>query len=213
VCLRANPATSWEIGLVVAVWHGRCFETAPEGKPMTTTTSARPLVAIFVSIAPAAICGCMLEAADPADFERETEDLSVEEVEVYECRECGETAGDEGPTDYPAAAVIDASAAFDVESAREPAAPERADVERNAAASLIWPADERACDASDDCGEGELCLGTERCGGMTCQTRESCSADFALYCGCDGEVFQASTTCASRPFLHRGFCTPDDREP
>jgi hypothetical protein len=33
-----------------------------------------------------------------------------------------------------------------------------------------------------------------------------CTLDVAEYCGCNGETFEASSTCPNRAFSHRGAC-------
>ncbi len=56
----------------------------------------------------------------------------------------------------------------------------------------------------------EPCAGTcvgDCTGGFTCDTTpRACTADEALYCGCDGENFTASGSCPDQAYLHRGSC-------
>ncbi len=67
-----------------------------------------------------------------------------------------------------------------------------------------------ACDAGDQCESG-VCEG-EGCGagaGVCVATDRVCTMDIASYCGCDGQTFEASGSCAGRLFAHRGACEDD----
>jgi len=74
----------------------------------------------------------------------------------------------------------------------------------------------RTCTSTADCGPGLECLGGEGCGTpWTCQPAlgRPCTADYSPFCGCDGATFYGSSSCPSRPFLHRGPCGPIDAGP
>jgi hypothetical protein len=73
-----------------------------------------------------------------------------------------------------------------------------------------------AAGSSGDAGTNRPCLdmtcnGT--CKGQSCDTAwtcdmtaQACTADIADYCGCDGQTFQASSSCPTRAFASRGAC-------
>jgi hypothetical protein len=51
-------------------------------------------------------------------------------------------------------------------------------------------------------------MGTSCTTAWTCDTTaQICTADIADYCGCDGQTFQASSSCPTHAFAHRGACT------
>jgi hypothetical protein len=62
------------------------------------------------------------------------------------------------------------------------------------------------CAKPDDCKSG-VCEG-EGCGaGPKCvDPNRACTRDLTTYCGCDGQVFSSSGSCAGRPFKKRGSC-------
>ncbi len=63
------------------------------------------------------------------------------------------------------------------------------------------------CSAPGQCAEGLFCAGEEGCDATwTCQPMRPCTRDLVMYCGCDGETFEGSGTCPSRPYAHRGAC-------
>ncbi len=65
----------------------------------------------------------------------------------------------------------------------------------------------RECSSTDDCAAGEMCTGSEGCGvPWTCQAARACTMDLVTFCGCDGQTFQGSSTCPTRPYSRRGEC-------
>lgn len=69
----------------------------------------------------------------------------------------------------------------------------------------------RACNATSDCRQGEMCAGGEGCNTQwTCQPARPCTRDLRPYCGCNNLTFRASGTCPGRPYAHRGACTGGD---
>ncbi len=62
------------------------------------------------------------------------------------------------------------------------------------------------CETSDDCPEGQMCIGAEDCGPATCQPERPCTRDYIPLCGCDGEVLHDSSSCPSQSFDHTGYC-------
>lgn len=63
------------------------------------------------------------------------------------------------------------------------------------------------CVANRDCPAGSICDGPAGCGVQwTCQASRGCTADLVSYCGCDGRVFQSSSSCPGRPYQNRGTC-------
>ncbi len=67
----------------------------------------------------------------------------------------------------------------------------------------------RTCTSTSQCGPGLECVGPEGCAiPWTCQPQlgRPCTDDLAPHCGCDGVTFRSSSTCPSRPYLHRGPC-------
>jgi len=73
------------------------------------------------------------------------------------------------------------------------------------------------CDRDADCGEGMVCegVGCEPGEGRCVAKDRICTRDLAQYCGCDGQLFQASGTCPGRRYAYRGPCDPqlEDGEP
>jgi hypothetical protein len=66
--------------------------------------------------------------------------------------------------------------------------------------------DARACTSSTECERGRTCWGVAGCATQWSCVRARCRRDSVAYCGCDGQTFQASSTCPGRPFVHRGAC-------
>lgn len=67
--------------------------------------------------------------------------------------------------------------------------------------------DGSSCSSGAECASG-ICEG-EGCGkdaGTCMSRRRPCTADRRPYCGCDGQTFYSSGTCANRLFQHRGEC-------
>ncbi|MBK7074039.1 MAG: hypothetical protein IPH44_17225 [Myxococcales bacterium] len=66
-----------------------------------------------------------------------------------------------------------------------------------------------ACDVNNDCASG-VCEG-QGCGvgqGVCAAADRMCTMDAASYCGCDGQTFTASGSCAGRRYASRGECAP-----
>jgi hypothetical protein len=64
-----------------------------------------------------------------------------------------------------------------------------------------------ACDTADQCESG-ICEG-EGCGpqaGICAAKNRMCTRDLRPYCGCDGQTFQSSGTCAGKRYSKRGGC-------
>jgi hypothetical protein len=66
------------------------------------------------------------------------------------------------------------------------------------------------CDSDADCGTGMVCEGVGCDPGQgRCVARDRiCTRDLAQYCGCDGQLFETSGSCAGRRYAYRGPCTP-----
>jgi hypothetical protein len=65
----------------------------------------------------------------------------------------------------------------------------------------------RTCRSSADCRSGEQCYGPEGCDARwTCGTARMCTRDLVTFCGCDGQTFQASSSCPNRKYKNRGAC-------
>lgn len=64
----------------------------------------------------------------------------------------------------------------------------------------------KACSAKSDCAAGQTCAFAPGCGAGTCEPERPCTMDLVPFCGCDGQVFKASSTCPSHPFSRRGGC-------
>lgn len=66
------------------------------------------------------------------------------------------------------------------------------------------------CDTNADCGDDEVCegVGCEPGQGRCAPKERMCTRDLAPYCGCDGEMFQASGSCAGGRYAYRGPCDP-----
>lgn len=67
----------------------------------------------------------------------------------------------------------------------------------------------RTCVSSADCPGGEECHIVEGCATPSyCGPLlgRPCSGDLTPYCGCDGRTFNASSTCPTRTYEHRGPC-------
>ncbi|MBK9031737.1 MAG: hypothetical protein IPL61_10500 [Myxococcales bacterium] len=70
--------------------------------------------------------------------------------------------------------------------------------------------------------DGAACLDAAECGSGTCEgagcgddapgtcvsAARACTMDMAPYCGCDGQTFRTSGTCAGRRYASRGACAP-----
>lgn len=65
------------------------------------------------------------------------------------------------------------------------------------------------CVSSIECQSG-ICEGKGCDGsGAVCVTAERmCTKDLVPYCGCDGQTFETSGSCAGRPYAHKGPCKP-----
>lgn len=73
------------------------------------------------------------------------------------------------------------------------------------------------CDSNADCSDGQLCegVGCEPGQGRCVDGDRICTRDLAQYCGCDGQLFEASGSCPGARFAYRGPCEPtrEDGEP
>ncbi len=79
-----------------------------------------------------------------------------------------------------------------------------------------WVDVPNACTSTADCNAGMECLGGEGCAiPWTCQPAlgRPCTADYAPFCGCDGNTFYGSSSCPDRPFARRGVCETDPPPP
>ena len=81
--------------------------------------------------------------------------------------------------------------------------------------NCVGDAGTRACRTGSDCAANELCMGPEGCGVQwTCRAGPiGCTADLSPFCGCDGTTFFGSSSCPTRPFVHRGACPGPDGGP
>lgn len=68
----------------------------------------------------------------------------------------------------------------------------------------------QACRGAEECRSG-ICEG-QGCGddepGTCAATGRMCTLDLRPYCGCDGQSFEASSSCPGRRFADRGACDP-----
>jgi hypothetical protein len=64
-----------------------------------------------------------------------------------------------------------------------------------------------SCTTAADCESG-ICEGLGCGPGMgRCVAKErTCTADLVAYCGCDGQTFRSSGTCAKQRYAHKGEC-------
>lgn len=70
------------------------------------------------------------------------------------------------------------------------------------------------CTTRADCPERMSCRGEAGCDATwTCQPEGQCTADLVPFCGCDGQVFRASSTCPGRPYRNRGGCSSASTAP
>ncbi len=65
----------------------------------------------------------------------------------------------------------------------------------------------RSCTSTSDCPPSMMCEGPEGCGTIwTCAPAHPCTADIALFCGCDGRTFESSSSCPGQKYQRRGAC-------
>ena len=70
----------------------------------------------------------------------------------------------------------------------------------------------RTCTGPGQCPNGTECFGGQGCGvPWTCvpMLGRACTADYAPFCGCDGQTFHGSSSCPDRPWASRGDCPGD----
>lgn len=77
------------------------------------------------------------------------------------------------------------------------------------AARSATPSQPRACNSSQDCGDGEICVGSMGCDtAWTCVAQSShlCALEAATFCTCDGETVSGSLSCVGRQIAYVGEC-------